>query len=209
MKFINKYSCILLMATNISYANVCNDLYEKNKVRWDKNQNLQLCYDAIKGDPDAQFDLAGWYKLEKNDANEALNWALKSAEQGCAKSQFVTGLLYYDINGPEPNWFKAFEWIEKSANNGLPHAQALLGFMYQHGQAVAQNKIKAKQLYEAAIEQQNEDGYNYLGKMYESGDGIPIDKQKAQLLFAQEKIARVLTIINNNNYPCQQNEISH
>lgn len=31
MKFINKYSCILLMATNISYANVCNDLYEKIK----------------------------------------------------------------------------------------------------------------------------------------------------------------------------------
>ncbi|EKT58319.1 Sel1 repeat-containing protein [Providencia sneebia DSM 19967] len=84
-----------------------------------KKDNLTLCQDALNGDADSQFDLASWYMAEEKNSTEAFNWVRKSAAQGCAKSQYVAGLMYYDGEGTDTHWFYASELIGRAAKSGL------------------------------------------------------------------------------------------
>lgn len=81
----------------------------------------------MKGDPDAQFDLAGIFSIDENNPEEAFEWTRKSASQGCTKSQYVLGLMYYDGVGVDMNWIYAFELFERASKKELPNAITSLG----------------------------------------------------------------------------------
>lgn len=203
---MNKFLSLIMLFSAMSYADICDDLYIKNKTRWENNDNMQLCKEALAGDADAQFDLAGWYKTEEHDPQAALHWVLKSAEQGCAKSQFVAGLMYYDGDGIEKDWFKAADLIEKSAVSGIPQAQMMLGYLRFYGYGMAADKADGLKWLETAAENRDSEALRMLGNLYRQGDGVPVDKDKAALYFVQEKMAEVITIAGgtDNKYPCDR-----
>ncbi|WP_275076832.1 tetratricopeptide repeat protein [Providencia rettgeri] len=202
-----KIVALLLLGLSVaSTADICDDLYVKNHLDWASKDNLAICREALEGDADAQFDLAGWYKLHENNAAEALNWALKSAAQGCAKSEYVAGLMLYDGQGTEMDWFRAFHLIESAAKKGLPQARTTLGFMYLNGHAVGMNKITAKKLIEKSVQQNDPAAYELLGEMYQKGDGVPINENKAAQYRVLKLIALIKTGLSENYYFCDKNK---
>lgn len=193
---------LLFIFSSVCLADLCDDLHAKDKSFWEKKDNLTLCQDALNGDADSQFDLARWYMAEEKNPSETFNWVRESAAQGCAKSQYVAGLMYYNGEGTETNWLYASELIGRAAKSGLPPAKSMLGFMYLHGHAVEQNKDKARALFEEAAELNDPEAFYYLGKMYQEGDGVTIDNDKTAYYFAQKLLAIVKTAIEHNNYLC-------
>ncbi|WP_171956568.1 tetratricopeptide repeat protein, partial [Stenotrophomonas maltophilia] len=85
--------------------------------------------------------------IDENNPEEAFEWTRKSASQGCTKSQYVLGLMYYDGVGVDMNWIYAFELFERASKKELPNAITSLGFMYQNGHMRAKDLDKAKELY--------------------------------------------------------------
>lgn len=201
MNSMNKYTLLLLLSAPIAVsANYCDDLYKKYSNSWMRDMPKQVCEDAVNGDAEAQFSVASWNTRYLRQPEETYRWIKMSAEQGCAKSQYVLGLHYYEGKVVDTDWFKAFAWIKKAADNGIPDAQAMLGFMYQHGHAIGQNYTIALELYHKAAAQHNEDAYLYLGRMYENGMGVTKDYAKAYEYFVKAKIAHVLSYLPD--YPC-------
>ncbi|MEX0423892.1 sel1 repeat family protein [Providencia rettgeri] len=193
-----------LAVTFCSMADLCDDEYEKYKLNWDKDSTLTICKDALKGDPEAQFDLAGIYSQDEKNYEAAFEWTRKSAAQGCSKSQYVLGLMYYNGFGIDTNWFYAFELFEKASKKNLPHAMTSLGFMYQHAQVKPKNVNKAKELYVKAAKLGDPSAFNLLGEMYLKGDGIDIDIEKAATYFVDgiNSITKTLLSDDKNTYPC-------
>jgi cell division septation protein DedD len=98
--------------------------------------------DAIKGDPDAQFNLAQAYKLGRGvplDMPMAESWFRKAAMQGHSQAEDNYGLVLFD-QGKRKD---ALPWLEKSAGRGEPRAQLVLGTMLFNGDAVAKDWPRA------------------------------------------------------------------
>ncbi|MDO7841226.1 SPOR domain-containing protein [Sphingomonas immobilis] len=91
--------------------------------------------DAIKGNADAQFNLAQAYKLGRGvplDMPMAESWFRKAAMQGHQQAEDNYGLVLFD-QGKRKD---ALPWLEKSAQRGEPRAQLVLGTMLFNGDAV-------------------------------------------------------------------------
>lgn len=195
-------SLFILCISSYAYADMCDDIYINNQASWDRNDGLQICKDALRGDADAQFDLAGWFSLFENDKKEARKWVKKSADQGCAKSRFVLGLMYYNGEGAKKDPYKAFPLIKSAARSGLPHAQVTLGAMYQYGEGTEKNTETAILWYQKAAAQNNDKALISLGEIYQSGDGVQVNRKKAEGYFMKAK--EVAGLKSDNTYPCDR-----
>ena len=60
----------------------------------------ELCAAAQQGDPDAQFELGGFW-WERNNYERATEWYTLSAEQGHIDAQFSLGAYYHSIHQDE------------------------------------------------------------------------------------------------------------
>lgn len=81
---------------------------------------------AVKGDPDAQFNLGQAYKYGRGvpaDLKIAQSWFQKAAVQGHAGAQANLGLLLFQ-NGDRP---AAMPWLAKAAERSDPRAQYIVG----------------------------------------------------------------------------------
>lgn len=97
---------------------------------------------AIKGDADAQFNLAQAYKLGRGvptDLALAEEWYRKAALQGHVPAQDNYGLALFQ-NGKRAD---AVPWLEKSAARGEPRAQLVYGTMLFNGDGVAKDWVRA------------------------------------------------------------------
>ncbi|MFM9829410.1 MAG: SPOR domain-containing protein [Sphingomonas sp.] len=97
---------------------------------------------AIKGDADAQFNLAQAYKLGRGvptDLQLAEEWYRKAAVQGHVPAQDNYGLALFQ-NGKRAD---AVPWLEKSAARGEPRAQLVLGTMLFNGDGVTKDWVRA------------------------------------------------------------------
>ena len=81
--------------------------------------------------------------------------------------------MYYNGQGVDVNYKKAFEWHEKAAEQGYASAQHNMGVMYHNGHGVDVNYEKAIEWYEKAAEQGH--GQRNLGVLYELGMGVDQD----------------------------------
>lgn len=68
---------------------------------------------------------------------------IKQAEQGNTEAQFHLGLAYYNGDGIEESYEKAFEWWTKAAEEEVPGAMYNLGIMYRDGDGVEQDLFNA------------------------------------------------------------------
>ena len=97
---------------------------------------------ALKGDPDAQFNLGQAYKMGrgvKADLNVALDWYKRAAAQGHLQAADSYGhLLHYRNRIPE-----ALPYLQASADRGDPRAQYLLGTELFNGVHIAKDWVRA------------------------------------------------------------------
>jgi cell division septation protein DedD len=97
---------------------------------------------ALKGDPDAQFNLAQAYKLGRGvpaDLAQAEQWYAKAAAQGHPQAVTNYGLTLFQ-NGRRQ---EAVKWLEQASSRGEARAQFVLGTMLFNGDAVSKDWVRA------------------------------------------------------------------
>ena len=97
---------------------------------------------ALKGDPDAQFNLAQAYKLGRGvpaDLAQAEQWYAKAAAQGHPQAVTNYGLALFQ-NGRRQ---EAVKWLEQASSRGEARAQFVLGTMLFNGDAVSKDWVRA------------------------------------------------------------------
>lgn len=97
---------------------------------------------AIKGDADAQFNLAQAYRFGRGvpqDMKQAEEWYRKAAAQGHFQAEDNLGLILFQ-NGDRAG---AMPMIERSANRGDPRAQYVLGTALFNGDIIAKDWVRA------------------------------------------------------------------
>jgi len=78
----------------------------------------------------------------RQDANEAIKWFRRAADQGNAGAQYIMGA---EMNRKTitPDASEARRWLRKAADQGEVHAQLELGSMYANGQGGRQDDVSA------------------------------------------------------------------
>ena len=96
----------------------------------------------------AQFNLGEFYAAGNyvpKDTGAAVDWMIKSGEQGCMEAQIDLAEIYlYDEERRDPQL--AFYWTQRASRSGDPESTTSLGRMYSLGQGVKQNAEKALEI---------------------------------------------------------------
>lgn len=108
LKLIALLLCALLLNPSFAWA-------QKKAVNPNSPEDVaDLKADAEKGDRGAQYELSMVYTY-KQDAENALKWLTKSAENGYGKAQYTLGNLYYSGSSKiKQDYEKSIKWFEAS-----------------------------------------------------------------------------------------------
>jgi len=87
--------------------------------------------------------------------NKALEFFMKSAEQGYAPARYRVGVAYAYGEGTEKNMEKAAYWYEQAAKQSYDVAQRNLGMMYINGEGVEEDKPRALAWYSVLADKGN------------------------------------------------------
>jgi len=115
----------------------------------------------------------------KQDYQEAMNWFIKSANQGNSIAQYNIGLMYFNGDGVTKNYEEALKWYRKAAERGDADAQYSLGQMYYNGNGVTQSYSQALKWYRKAADKGHADAQSEIGSMYRDGDGVTLNYAEA------------------------------
>lgn len=143
---------------------------------------------AQNGDIEAQFALGEMLfhgndsSFEKNYQN-ALEWYLKSANQGYSPAQFSVGNIYHLGHGASVNFPKAIYWYLKAGEQGHAEAQSNLGYLFNKGIGTETDKKVAVNWYRKSADQGFPLGITNLAAMYKNGEGVPKDISRAIELY--------------------------
>lgn len=97
---------------------------------------------AIRGNPDAQFNLGQAYKMGRGvpaDLKQAEEWYRKAALQGHEQAEINYGLALFE-NGKRT---EAVQWLERGVSRGDPRTQYVLGVMLFNGDGIAKDWVRA------------------------------------------------------------------
>ncbi|MDO4440829.1 MAG: tetratricopeptide repeat protein [Moraxella sp.] len=142
MKLVKLSLSALGLFACTAYADDCVKAIEN----MDKKTVVSACQKILDANPQdattqyrtgVAYDLTGDYK-------KAIEYYIKSAEQGNDKAQYNLGTLYYNGEGTTRDYAKALEYYTKSAEQGNPEAQFNLAVMYRYGEGVSKDKATAK-----------------------------------------------------------------
>jgi TPR repeat protein len=137
---------VLLMSPALA-QNAPEDPVKAGVEAWDQRGDYKTAValwrpEALKGNPDAQFNMGQAYKLGRGvttDLNQAEEWYRKAAMQGHPQAQDNYGLMLFQ-NGKRT---QAVEWLQRSATRGEARAQFVLGTMYFNGDGVERDWVRA------------------------------------------------------------------
>ena len=159
--------------------------------------------EANKGNPEAQYLLAQYYRNQKHDSDRerkrndqnAKPLLEKAALKGHIPAQYELGRWYarhytsrmdtvigswtYDKYYYDENLEEALKWIRKAADAGFPPAQMRLGYYYTEGQGVQKDLNQAFEWYLKAAMQGYDDATYEIGRRYHKGIGVTQDLNKA------------------------------
>ena len=68
-----------------------------------------------------------------------------AAKRGVDSAQYNLGDMYFNGEGVDQDYTKAFEWYEMAAKQGHFLSQLRLGKMYSNGEGVRKNTVIAKE----------------------------------------------------------------
>ncbi len=83
---------------------------------------------ALQGHPQAQ-DNYGLALFQNGKRAEAVQWLQRSSSRGEPRTQFVLGTMYFNGDGVERDWVRAYALIVRSSQSGLPQASSALAQM--------------------------------------------------------------------------------
>ena len=146
----------------------------------DRKQFEEQKAKAEAGDPFYQcavgevFDF-GLFGLPK-DANEAVKWYRKAAQQNFAQAEYDLGSCYAEGQGVMKDDAEAVKWYRKAADQNLPKAEYNLGVEYYFGRkGVPQDYFRAFKWFRKAAEQGLSRAQFNLGICYVKAEGTPKD----------------------------------
>lgn len=139
---------------------------------------------ASTGDAEAQYEIASLLVSENDEnsaqAEEAVKWLHKAAEQGHAAAQYALGRSYMKGIGVKQDYHHGLKWLMLSARQDNPYAANYLGLAFRKGLGVVQDTGQAIRWYTRAAEEGNLRAAQFnLGRMYEAGVGVPKDSEMA------------------------------
>ncbi len=152
-------------------------LESANQVPADASEEfLRLLEDSQKGDMEAQYDLAWFYRKgdegAPQDAEISFYWFLKSAELGKPQSMNCVADMYQDGEGVEESMSEAFRWRQQSAELGDALGQWNLGWHYNHAHGCDEDPDLAAYWYRKAADQGTPGAQADLGWCYMNGYGV-------------------------------------
>ena len=157
-----------------------NELYGQGK----KEEAFDLYRRAAElGEPRALFWAGYSYELGEGvpkDAARAARYyqqALEAPAGGKVNPANRLGMFYYDGEGVERDYAKAFQLLKWAEDNGGSPMLYYLGACYANGQGTQQNYAAALKYLEK-INWNCSPGFYLLGKMYCNGLGVPTDIAK-------------------------------
>ena len=133
-------------------------------------------------DPEEQCNLGRRYETGDGvpkDAEKAVYWYRKSAEQGYARGQNNVGHCYDLGIGIEKDSLQAVYWFRKAVEQGYAVAQYNLGVCYEFGNGVSKDFQQAVYWYRKSADQGYAAAQYNLGTCYYMGDGVSKDFQQA------------------------------
>lgn len=140
---------------------------------------------AVKGDADAQFNLAQAYKLGRGvdvDLSMAENLYRRAAEQGHVQAEDNYGILLF-TNGKQKT---AMPWLEKSAARGEPRAQYIVGTAAFNGDFITRDPVRGYALMKRA----NDAGLEQASASLASMEPLLTPEQRTQGATMAEELAR-------------------
>ncbi|MDB4723205.1 sel1 repeat family protein [Akkermansiaceae bacterium] len=161
-KYMDFVMCAIERPSEAKYE--INSLIEANFVRWffgggqetadgqcDLGDIYRIGTDAMRGkvaNVNGSEYRYGYAPIEK-DAEEAVKWYRKAADQGNATAQYNLGLSYDYGEGVEKDAEEAVKWYRKAADQGIAAAQKNLGWvLFDRGDLEGAEKVIRKGLSE-------------------------------------------------------------
>ena len=83
---------------------------------------------AVQGHPQAE-DNYGLALFQNGKRAESVYWLQKSARRGEPRAQYVLGTMYFNGDGVERDWVRAYALIVRASQTGLPQASTALAQM--------------------------------------------------------------------------------
>ena len=99
--------------------------------------------------------------VKKFNAEEAVDYFKRAADQGNVEAHYCLGELYYNGNGVRKSFPTAINYFRYAAEAGLAEAQYMMGVMARNGQGCDKNIPEARQWLQKAAAQ----GYSGAEKM--------------------------------------------
>ncbi|WP_333609409.1 serine/threonine-protein kinase [Arsukibacterium sp.] len=146
-----------------------------------KNSALARQYRQTAEQKFARFSSLGGYEnfllgsmadFVEADYKTALQYYIKSAEQGNAVGQTNLGVMYEHGREVSKSESVAVSWYRKAAEQGYPNAQNNLGLSYANGRGVTKSDSTAVAWYRRAAAQGYVAAQDNLGSMYREGLGV-------------------------------------
>lgn len=138
---------------------------------------------AQQGDSEAQYryarKLMDFYPYDDQKIMEALDWLIKSANQGHVRAQTRLGDTYYNKRYIPQDFTQMVKWYQKAANQGHSGSQFAMGRSYYHGDGVQQNYQKSAEWFKKAAAQGHIDAMDYLANQYYFGHGLEQNYRKS------------------------------
>lgn len=140
---------------------------------------------AKQGFPISMFELARYYK-GKGNYEEAARWFANASRQNFGVSSLELGQLYYNGQGVDQSYKKAYELYELAIKQDKQLASTckfLMSFMLKHGQGVEKDSEKAESYLREAADAGNSQAQYMIGENYYSGNNEERDYEKAVIYY--------------------------
>ena len=180
---------------HLQVAQVLRDCKDSNKHKID----IKMIEQAVRGDMIDQNRLALCYHFGsgiKQNYSTAIQWLMKSVEQGYSKAQYNLGLYYEKGIGVKKNEGEAFKCVLKSARQGFPQAQYVMSTYYETGIGVKKNQAESFNWVLKSAEQGHVLAQFMTGKFYKKGFGVEIDVKQAFKWIEKSACSEFLHAVN-------------
>jgi TPR repeat protein len=131
---------------------------------------------ANSGNRFAQYGMAVYFKLKKNDEETSLHWLEKSADQGFVEALCARAVLYEEEGNDE----QKLKYFRLAAEKGHVDSQCRLGLLCEvFSDRKAPENEEAFKLVKSAADQGHPYANYCLGNFYRDGTWVDADAQKA------------------------------
>ncbi|RLL46711.1 sel1 repeat family protein [Oceanobacillus piezotolerans] len=146
-----------------------------------------LYCDAMKGDSNAQTQLAHFYKdIDRHEW--AFRWFKAAADLGNMDASYWLGNYYYDGKVVEKDDAKTYAYYQKAAKAGHPDAMNNYADMYLRGEYVEKDEKRAFELFSKAAELGVPEAMYTLGYMCDNGVGTEKNLDKSNEWYRESAI---------------------